>query len=107
MNTTVRSADLKWLNNAEHWREFERFDEQTGEREAVWLMKSLASPEARFYAVGKGQVGPRHQHIVAATYWAYGTGYLGVCDDPMDIFHEIACRREVLAGGAPADRHAS
>lgn len=93
------SADLKWLKAAEHWREYERFDEVTGERESIWLMKSASSPDARFYGIGRGQVGPGHASIVAATYWAYGTGYLGVCESPDDIFHEIACREEVLAGG--------
>lgn len=97
MSTT--SADLKWLKSAEHWREFERFDEVTGAREALWLMKSTGSPEARFYAVGRGQIGPSHKSIVAANYWAYGNGYLGVCDAPDDIFMEIACRAQVMSGG--------
>ena len=98
--TTTAQADLKWLNNAEHFGEWERCDEVTGERESIWMMKSKSSPKVRFYAVGKGQVGKQHESVVAATYWAYGTGYLGVIEDPMDIFHQIACRREVMAGGA-------
>lgn len=100
-NLTARqTADLKWLNNAEHFGEWERFDEATGERESIWMLKSLSSPKVRFYAEGKGMVGKEHGTLVAATYWAYGTGYLGVIEDPMDIFHEIACRQEVLSGGA-------
>jgi hypothetical protein len=94
------TADLKWLRNAEHFGEWERFDETTGERESIWMMKSQSSPKVRFYAVGKGQVGKEHHTLVSATYWAYGTGYLGVIDDPAEIFLEIACRNEVLAGGA-------
>ena|SRR5688572_16411983 len=96
-----RAADnLKWLNNASHWGEWERFDETTGERESVWMFKSKSSPKVRFYAVGKGQIGKQHDSAVAATYWAYGTGYLGVTEDPNGIFLQIACRQEVLAGGA-------
>lgn len=105
MTPTQAAAELKWLEKAEQWGEYERFDEVTGERESIWMMKSGTSPEVRFYAVGKGQVGASHKSVAAATYWAYGTGYLGVCD-PADIFLQIACRREVMAGGAPDDRHA-
>lgn len=94
------NAHLKWLRSAEHFGEWERFDEVTGERESIWMMKSTRGPKVRFYAVGKGQVGPEHAHLVAATYWAYGTGYLGVIDEPPEIFLEIACRNEVLSGGA-------
>lgn len=97
---TSQSADLKWLRNAEHWGEWERFDEVTGERESILMLKSKSSPQVRFYAVGKGQVGEHHKHVTAATYWAYGTGYLGVVEDPKDIAVQIACRAEVLAGGA-------
>lgn len=100
------STELKWLEKAEHWGEWERFDEQTGERESIWMMKSSSSPETRFYAIGLGQIGPRHKHVMAATCWAYANGYLGVCERPEDIFLQIAARAEVLAGGAPADRHA-
>lgn len=98
-------ADLKWLKGAEHWGEWERFDETSGERESIWMMKSSASPEVRFYAVGKGQIGGRHQHVMSATCWAYATGYLQVCS-PDEIWLQIACREEVLAGGAIADKHA-
>lgn len=97
-----RSADLRWLRNAEHWGEWIRFDEVTGERESVWLLKSTTSPQARFYAIGKGQVGPRHQGVYQATCWAYGTGYLPaeVYVDNTAMFLALACRAEVLAGGA-------
>lgn len=96
----TQTADhLKWLQDAEHWREYERFDETSGERESIWLMKSMSSPEARFYARGKGQVGDKHQSIVAATYWVYSAGYLGVCENPNDVLLEIECRAEVLNGG--------
>lgn len=113
----MSTADLRWLRKAEHWGEWERFDEApedldprmvahgrtstgTGERESIWLLKSTGSPEARFYAVGKGQVGPRHRHVLAAVCWAYGNGYLAVCD-PGEIGLQVAAREEVLSGGAP------
>lgn len=98
--TEQQKADVKWLNKAEHYGEWERFEGVTGERESIWMMKSKASPKVRFYAVGKGQVGKEHPTLVSATYWAYGTGYLGVIDDPSEIFLEIACRNEVQSGGA-------
>lgn len=101
------SADFRWLEKSEHWGEWERFDEVTGERESIWMMKSTSGPQVRFYGIGKGQVGPRHKHLVAATYWGYGTGYLQVREDPMDIFIEIACRAEVLAGGVADDANGS
>lgn len=100
---TITNPDLRWLNNAEHWGEWQRFDEATGERESIWMLKSLSSPEVRFYAIGKGQVGPRHKHMMAATYWAYGSGYLGAVA-PEEIGVEIACRAEVLAGGMVAPK---
>lgn len=102
----TKAADLKWLNKAEHWGEWERFDEVTGDRESIWMLKSTTGPQVRFYAKGKGEVS-RHPHVVAATYWAYGTGYLQVCDpnDIAAISLNVACRAEVMAGGAPADRH--
>lgn len=105
--TKSADAEVRWLKNADHWKQFERFDEITGEREEIYLLKSAASPEARFYAVGKGQVGPRHKHVMAATCWAYGNGYLGVCEDPRDIFIEIACRAEVMAGGVASGANGS
>lgn len=95
------TTELRWLENADHWGEWERFDETTGERESIWMLKSKSSPRVRFYAKGKGQIGPEHASVVAATYWGYGTGYLQVCTYPMDIGLQIACRAEVLAGGAP------
>lgn len=120
---TARDPHLRWLKNAEHWKVYERFDERpedldprevalgrssngTGEHEIIFLLKSKASHEARFYARGKGQIGPRHKHILAATCWAYGNGYLGVVVDPSDIFLQLACREEVLSGGVTADKHA-
>lgn len=103
----MSATDLRWLKAAEHIREYERFDEVTGEREAIWLMKSGTSPEARFYGVGRGQVGRRHPSVLAAMVWAYWYGYLGVCERPEDVFLEIATRAEIQAGGAPDDRHGS
>lgn len=97
--TATQTADLRWLNKAEHWGEWERFDEQTGERESIWMMKSTGSPKVRFYGVGRGQVGEQHAHVAAATCWAYATGYLPATDDPNDVFLHLACRAEVLAGG--------
>lgn len=96
--TAQQAADFKWLTKAEDWGEWERFDETTGERESIWMRKSGSSPEVRFYAIGQGQIGPRHSHVVGATCWAYANGYLQVCA-PEDIWLEIACRKEVLAGG--------
>lgn len=102
MNTT-QTADLKWLKNAEHWQQFERFDEVTGEREEIFLLKSKSGPKARFYARGKGQVGPQHQYVMNAMCWAYANGYLGVVDpfDVQAVLLQLGCRAEVLAGGAP------
>lgn len=119
--TAAQKAERKWLDRSEHWGEWERFDERpedldprsvaltgrtstgTGERESIWMMKSTAGPNVRFYAVGKGQVGREHAHVVAATCWAYGNGYLPVLQDPNDpiIFLHLAAREEVLSGGAP------
>lgn len=115
----MTAADKKWLDNSEHWGEWERFDERpedldprsvaltgrvstgTGERESIWMMKSTSGPQVRFYAVGKGQVGPEHAHVLAATCWAYGNGYLHADWATSDIFMQLAAREEVLSGGAP------
>ncbi|MGH3355249.1 MAG: hypothetical protein ACRDOJ_05090 [Nocardioidaceae bacterium] len=95
------SADLRWLRNAEHWGDgWMRFDETTGERESIWLLKSTSGPQARFYARGKGQIGPRHMGVYHAICWAYGTGYLpaDAYQDNAQMFLALACRAEVLAG---------
>lgn len=101
-------ADLRWLRNAEHWGEWIRFDETTGQRESIWLLKSTTGPQARFYAKGKGQVGPRHHAVYQATLWAYGTGYLPAeaYVDDAEMFLALACRAEVAAGGVQRDPHA-
>lgn len=134
-SSAEKDAGLRWLKNAEHWGgEWERFDERqedldprevafgrtgtgTGERESIWLLKSTSGPEARFYGVGKGQIGPRHKTVYAAICWAYGNGYLAVAPggqyfssdgrqvDP--IFHQLASREEVLSGGMTDDKHAA
>lgn len=96
-------SDLKWLKNAEHWGEWIRFDEGTGERESIFMLKSKSGPQVRFYARGKGQIGDRHTAVYQATCWAYGTGYLpaDAYDDNARMFHALACRAEVAAGGVP------
>lgn len=117
-------ADKKWLDRSEHWGEWERFDERpedldprevaltgrtstgSGVREAIFMMKSTSGPQVRFYAIGKGHVGKEHAHVLAATCWAYGSGYLRVVDTDDEICLQLAAREEVLSGGAPDDRHA-
>lgn len=106
----VAAADLRWLRNAEHWSDgWVRFDETTGERELIWMLKSNAGPQTRFYAKGKGQIGPCHGGVYQATLWAYGSGYLPAqaYHDNAEMFLALACRAEVAAGGAVDDRHAS
>lgn len=99
-------ADKKWLENAEHWGEWIRYSETElvdGPPESIWMMKSTSGPQVRFYAIGKGQVGSEHPHVVAATAWAWGNRWL-MADE--DIRGQLACRAYVLAGGAAADGHA-
>lgn len=98
-----RERDLRWLRNAEHWGEWIRFsDTELAEPERVWMMRGK-NGRVRFYAKGKGQVGPEHAHIVAASYWAYGNRYL---DPDYPIGLNLAARAEVLAGGIKQEVHA-
>lgn len=93
----AQRADLKWLRKADHWGEWVRFsDFEIAPPESVWMMRG-ARGRVRFYAVGKGQVGPEHRHVVAATCWALANGYLDP-DAPLGL--SVAARAEVLAGGA-------
>lgn len=96
------SADLRWLRNAEPWSDgWVRFDETTGERELIWMLKSRSGPQTRFYARGKGQIGPRHSGVYQATCWAFGTGYLPAkaYTDDAEMFLALACRAEMAADG--------
>lgn len=89
-------ADKRWLDKAENWGEWVRYSStEIAEPERVWMMKRGA--KVRFYMVGKGQVGPQHAHVVAATCWAYGNGFLDA--DPANLGLSMACRAEVLRGG--------
>lgn len=88
--------DLAWLRKAEHWGEWVRFSEtEMAPPESVWMMRHK-NGRVRFYAKSKGQVGPEHRHIVAATYWAYANRYL---DPDFPIGLNLHARAEVLAGG--------
>lgn len=92
------AAETKWLEAAEDWGAWVRYpDDRPGDPEWIYMRKSGSSPEVRFYAIGKGQVGAEHKSVVAATYWAYANGWLW---GDGDILFELACRAEVLAGGA-------
>ncbi len=95
------SGDLRWLKSAEHWGEWARVpDDQSGLPESIWMMRGT-NGSVRFYAVGCGQVGPRHKSVVAATAWAWANGWLWT--DPnqtVDLPGQLACRTWVLAGGA-------
>lgn len=94
--TDKSQTDLKWLQKAEHWGDWLRFsDHELAEPQRVWMMVGPTG-RVRFYEVGKGQVGPEHRHVVAATYWAFSQGFI---DPACSIGHNLACRAEVLAGG--------
>lgn len=94
---STRAGDLRWLRKAEHWGEWIRFsDTEIAPPESIWMLKATDSPKVRFYAIGKGQVGPEHAHVVAATCWAYANRWIRP-DNP--IGDELACRAEVMAGG--------
>lgn len=96
-----RAADLRWLKKAENWGEWIRFsDTELAEPERVWMMRG-SSGAVRFYAKGKGQVGEQHRHLMAASYWAWGNRWLHCNPDGgLDMLAQLACRAEVLAGGA-------
>lgn len=97
----AKSADVKWLEKAEHWGEWKRVpDDKPGAPESIWLLKG-SNGNARFYAKGKGQVGPEHKSLVAATYWAWGNRWLWAePDGSIDLPTQLGCRQWVSAGGA-------
>lgn len=94
--TEQAAADLSWLRNAENWGLWIRFSEtEPAPPEEAWMMRHRDG-RVRFYAVGKGQVGPEHKHVVAATYWAFGNRWM---DPDIPLGLNLAARDEVLAGG--------
>lgn len=97
-------ADLRWLRKAEHWGKWIRFsDSEIAEPETIWMMRG-ASGRVRFYAVGKGQQGPEHNSVVAASAWAWGNRWLWAePDGSIDMGVQLACREWVLNGGAPRE----
>lgn len=98
VRTTSRSADedLRWLRKSEHWGEWTRVsDDDPNDVQHVWMMRHR-NGKVRFYEVGKGQVGPECPHVVAAVYWAYAHWFMAV---DASIWLNIACRKEVMAGG--------
>lgn len=97
---TTNAADLRWLKTAEHWGEWIRFpDDRPGEPERIWLLQGGSG--ARFYGVGKGQIGPRHQSIYVAALWAWANRWFWTDEyGDFDILSQLACRKWVLAGGA-------
>jgi len=97
----MSAADLRWLREAENWGEWHRVPgDQPGVPESVWMMRG-ANGTVRFYAVGRGQVGQRHQSVVAATAWAWANGWLWTePDGSIDMAGQLACREWVAAGGA-------
>lgn len=106
--TTTRSPHLRWLNQAEHWGEWQRVpDDEPGAAESIWMMRG-AKGRVRFYAIGKGQIGSEHAHVVAASTWAWANGWLW-CEPGgggVDLLAQLACRKWVIAGGAPDGEHA-
>jgi hypothetical protein len=97
---TTAKADLRWLRKAEHWGEWVRFsDVELAPAESVWMMRG-GNGSVRFYEKGKGQVGPQHQHVVAAACWAWANGWLWADPDgTVDMGSQLACRNWVMAGG--------
>lgn len=102
--TRTKESELRWLRKADNWGEWIRFsDTELAEPESVWMMRG-ASGRVRFYAKGKGQVGPEHPHVMAAYYWAWGNRWLHLePDGSLDILTQLACRKWVLDGGARED----
>lgn len=100
-----QKADLRWLNKAEHWGEWVRFSEtEAADPESIWMMRG-GNGNVRFYAKGRGQQGPEHKSVVAATAWAWANRWLWKDEDgTLDIGGQLACRKWVLAGGAALDK---
>lgn len=96
-----RAADLRWLDKADHWGEWIRFSEtEAADPESVWMMQGR-NGHVRFYAKGKGQVGPDHKSVVAAAYWAWAERWLWLDQDgDLDMLGQLACRAWMLNGGA-------
>ncbi len=97
-----REKHLRWLKRAEHWGAWVACteDDPVGEQ-TIWMMRHEKG-RVRFYEKGKGQVGPEHPHIVAATYWAYANGFI---DPACSFTHNMRARYEVEAGGVEQDFH--
>lgn len=97
----MATTDLRWLKKAEHWGEWIRFSEtEAADPESVWMMRG-ANGRVRFYAKGRGQVGPEHGSVVAAAHWAWANRWLWLePDGSLDMLAQLACRRWTLAGGA-------
>lgn len=103
--STPPEKHRRWLAKAEHYGEWVRFSEtELAEPERVWLMKG-GNGRCRFYAVGRGQVGPEHAGLYPASLWAWANRWLAL--DPfgdLDILGQLACRKWVLDGGAQAEQ---
>ncbi len=101
MTTNTETAELRWLKKAEHWGEWLRFSEtELADPESIWMMRG-GNGRVRFYAKGKGQVGPEHKHVVGAAMWAWANRWLWTePDGSLDMLRQLACRSWVLAGGA-------